>query len=92
MSHFPSGPLDVSFESEGMHGWKLCESHEEKKRPNWYFSMGITNSPNTGPKQDHTSGSGTARFYKTQKLNKMKSYIVCSNPLDNRWESVLASL
>lgn len=61
LSHFPSGPLDVSFESEGMHGWKLCESHEEKKRPNWYFSMGITNSPNTGPKQDHTSGSGTAK-------------------------------
>ena len=54
-----SGKFDVSFEAEGMHGWKLCESHEEKKKPNWYFSRGITPSPNTGPKQDHTSGSGT---------------------------------
>ena len=56
---FSSGKFDVSFEAEGMHGWKLCESHEKKKKPNWYFSRGITPSPYTGPKQDHTSGSGT---------------------------------
>lgn len=47
-----------------MHGWKLCESHEEKNRPNWYFSRGITGSPYTGPIKDHTTGSGTSRYFK----------------------------
>lgn len=57
------GPFDVSFESEGMHGWKLCESYKEKNRPNWYFSMGITGSPFTGPVRDHTTGSGRYLFF-----------------------------
>ncbi|XP_078371948.1 uncharacterized protein LOC144655560 isoform X2 [Oculina patagonica] len=65
------GPFDVSFESEGMHGWKLCQSHNEKKKPNWYFSMGITSSPFTGPSQDHTSGSGRYIFFETSSPAKV---------------------
>ena len=66
-----SGPFDVSFESEGMHGWKLCESYKEKSRPNWYFSMGITGSPFTGPVRDHTTGSGTSQDFKYESVLSM---------------------
>lgn len=85
---FSSGKFDVSFEAEGMHGWKLCDSHEEKKKPNWYFSRGITSSPNTGPNQDHTSGSGTFLGLPESHASVMQwtSVLEASTPAIDHWK------
>ena len=53
-----TGPYDTAFESEGMHGWELCDSPRDGTRPEWKITMFPTGTSGTGPDQDHTTGSG----------------------------------
>lgn len=54
------GPYDCEFEAGGMCHWKLCN---EQSYPRWYRQTGPTGSSGTGPKTDHTSGSGYYLYF-----------------------------
>ena len=49
------GPYDCEFEAGGTCHWEFCN---EQPYPKWYRETGPTTSSGTGPKNDHTSGSG----------------------------------
>jgi len=50
------GPYDCEFEAGVMCHWELCN---KQSYPRWYRESQPTGSSGTGPKTDHTSGSGT---------------------------------
>ncbi|XP_074636148.1 uncharacterized protein LOC141894391 [Acropora palmata] len=73
------GPYDCEFEAGGMCGWTFC--NQPNNAPAWFRHSGATTSIGTGPKEDHTSGSGNYVYFEASSPAQPGQTACFSSPL-----------